>query len=134
MLETVMNPLDDFTRSVKDICNRIAVDTKRTAAITKLRMDLTSHDRQRRELFARLGERVDELRRTEQISDKGLLALLEDEFENLDRIEVKIGKTMSEIQKLNLGDYSVVEDESVGSDNKDNATDSGNLLDSFNVL
>jgi hypothetical protein len=112
--------------------NRIAVDTIRTAAITRLRMDLSGMDRQRKELFARLGERVDELRRSDRISDMGMLALLEEEFTNLDRIEKRIGETLAQIQELNLHDEdSAEEGESEGEVKEGEKGES--LLESFDV-
>lgn len=127
-----MNPLDDFTRSIKGMVNKIAVDTKRTAAITKLRMELTGLDRQRREHFSRLGEKVNELRRTNQITDAGLLGLLEIEFDNLDRVSKRMDETMTAIQELNLSDEEPGEEVESEGDGKTETPD-GSLLDSFDV-
>ncbi len=128
-----MTSIDDFTRSLKDICHRIAVDSKRTAMITKLRMELTGLDRRRREILSRLGARVDELRRTGQIHDAGLLGLLEVEFEDVDRIEKRIDATMTEIQEINLQDEeSIVEDEAPEGEEAAPAGES--MLDSFDVI
>lgn len=127
-----MSPLDDITRSIKGMYNKIAVDTKRTAAITKLRMELTGLDRQRREFFIRLGEKVNELRRTNQITDAGLLGLLEIEFDNLDRVSKRMDETMAAIQELNLSDEEPGEEVESEGDGKMEDPD-GSLLDSFDV-
>ena len=116
-----------------DLYQRLTISGRRTAAITRLRMELSGHDRQRKEYFSDLGERIDELRRSGQISDAGLLVLLEENFGNIDRINKKIQETMDAIREFNLRDSdgdqatdSVPEEEI--------SQESENLLDSFGVL
>ena len=124
---------DDFVQSIKSIANKITDDVKRTTAVTKYRMQLAGLDRQRNEVFAKLGSRVDELRRSEQILDQGFLRLLEHEFEELDRLEKQIRQTMDSIQELNLRVEAVFEE--IGRDRAEGERTSSeeNLLDSFEV-
>ncbi|HEX9744164.1 MAG TPA: hypothetical protein VGB30_01950 [bacterium] len=135
-----MSNMEEFTQSLKGIANKIAVDVKRTTAITKLRMHLTGLDRQRHEMLARLGGRVDELRRNDELLDEGLKKLLEIEFDELDKIEKRMRETMDSIQQISLqDDDDKSEDIFTGKDDKP-GEESGpevnrqeNLLDSFNV-
>lgn len=128
-----MPVFDDLTRSIRDIARRIAVDGKRTAALTRLRMELTGLDRRRKELYARLGAQVDELRRAGKLLDASLLKLLEGEFENIDRVEKSIRDTMDQIQQVNVEEIVWEEDASEGP-GREPTSRPGDLLDSFEVL
>ena len=48
------------------------MEGRRTAALTRLRMELMGLDNRRKDLFARLGERVNELKQNGQIVDRVL--------------------------------------------------------------
>jgi len=127
-----MNTLDEISKSLKDLYRRISVSGRRTATVTRLRMELAGLDRKRRETYALLGERLVELKRTGRISDAGLLALLEEEFESLERLRKRIQETMDSIQELNLQETGTDEyEEETG---EEIISESENLLDSFDVL
>ena len=128
-----MTSLDDMTRSLKELYQKLTATGKRTAALTRLRMELTGLDRQRREAFVRLGERVDDLKRSGRIFDAGLLGLLDGEFESIDRIRKKIQDTMRVIQEINLEKIEIAGDTEL-IDAGDSVNASENLLDSFEVL
>jgi len=128
-----MGTFDDITRSLKDLYRKLSVTGRKTAAVTRLRMELSGYDKQRTELFSRLGERLDELKRTNRVNDAGLLALLEPEFESIDRIRKKIQRTMDEIQQLNLVDSEAEEILELDL-NEEITVEEENLLDSFNVM
>ncbi len=128
-----MSTLDEFTRSMRDLYQRLTVSGRRAAAVTRLRMELAGLDRQRRERFGNLGERVDELRRAGAINDAGLIGLLEEDFENIDRLRKRIQETMDSIQELNL-DESYVEEVSEPATEETTREKPENLLDSFGVL
>jgi len=128
-----MTALDDITRSLKDLYQRLAVSGKKTAAITRLRMELAGLDRQRKELFGTIGERVSELRRAGQIRDVGLIGLLEHEFDSLDRLRKRIQDTMDSIQQLNLQEIELG-DLPVSAEDDEMRAESENLLNSFEVL
>jgi hypothetical protein len=128
-----MSPFKDITGSLVDLYTKLAIKGKRTALVTRLRIELSGLDKQRMELYARLGEHLDELRRVDQINDPGLLALLEGEFMSLDRLKLKIDETMNHIRDINLdggkpeGSSELVFDENP-------SVESQNLIDSFDVL
>jgi hypothetical protein len=126
-----MGKLDDLTRSLKDLAYRLTLEGKRTATVTRLRMELTGLDRRRKELFARLGERVNELRLKGQVSDAGLISLLQVEFDDLDRVAKHILETMDAIQQIHLDGPE--ESERMEPD-EEPAGRSENLIDSFDVL
>jgi hypothetical protein len=127
-----MSTADDLLRSLKDLVSRLAANGRRTAAITRLRMELTGLDRQRKELHSKLGAHVDELRRSGQLVDGGVLRLLELDFERIDRMEKSIRDTLEQIQQINL-EEPVWEDVTQETGHEP-APRSGDLLNSFEVL
>lgn len=128
-----MSPFDEITGSLKDLYQKLTIKGRRTATVTRLRIELSGLDKQRMELYARLGEHVDELRRANQINDAGLLAFLEGEFMSLDRLKMKIDDTMSHIRDINLdADQSAGSSELIFDENP--VSESQNLLDSFDVI
>lgn len=128
-----MSPFNDITGSFRGLYRKLTVKGKRTATVTRLRFELSGLDKQRTELYARLGEHLDELRQAGQINDAGLLALLDGEFMSLDRLKLKLKDTMDTIRDINLD-----EDESAGSSelifDAQPVAESQNLIDSFDVL
>jgi len=128
-----MSTFDEMTRSLGDLYQKLAVSGKRAAAVTKLRMELSGHDRERREYYSALGEKINELRRSGQISDAGLLVLLEDEFEKIDRSTRKIQETSDEIKLLNIEQSGTDEGGNIPEEFEQTG-DSENLLDSFGVI
>ena len=129
-----MASVDELLASLKVLINRLAIDGKRTAALTRLRIDLTGFDRHRRELYSKLGSRVDELRRTGHLTDPGMLGLLEEEFEEIDRVAKKIRDTMDSIQEITLGEIDLAETIMVEDEESEKPAPSGDLIDSFEVL
>jgi transcriptional regulator of heat shock response len=128
-----MGKFDEISKSFKDLYQKLSVSGRRTAAVTRLRIELSGYDKKRNELYARLGERLDELRRTDRINDAGLLSLLGSEFESIDRIRAKIQDTMDSIQQFNLEETEmegVLEFDLP----EENPEKEENLLDSFKVL
>jgi len=129
-----MSTLDDITRPVKDLYRKLAAGGKRTAAVTRLRVELAGLDKQRKELYSRLGERVDELRRSGKVIDPGLLGLLEPEFESIDRLRMKIQETMQEIREVNIHSATDEDTSEIISSEQPLMPAEENLLDSFKVL
>jgi hypothetical protein len=128
-----MSTLDDISKSLRDLYQRISVTGRRTATVTRLRMELAGLDRKRRDTYALIGERLDELKRTGRIHDAGLLGLMESEFESLDRLRKRIQETMDSIQELNLQETQADEYEE-DMESKEVISETENLLDSFDVL
>ncbi len=128
-----MSTLDDISRSFRDLYQKLSASGRRTAAVTRLRMELAGLSRQRSELFARLGEKLNELRSTGQITDAGLVAILENDFEGIERIGRKIQETMDLIQELNLQEGEAEVDGDMHYDEKISENPE-NLLDSFDVM
>lgn len=126
--------MDDFTQSVKDLTAKLSIGVRRTAAVTKLRVQLTGLDRQRNEIYQRLGSRVDELRQTGQLNDRALLMLLELEFSDIDRVESRIRETMDQIQELSLQERAEVYDYNDVNEAPAPEKKNQNLLDSFDVI
>ena len=127
-----MAKFDDITRTLRDLAQRLALEGRRTAAITRLRMELAGLDRRRKELFARLGERINDLRLNGQIVDVGLLALLQTELDDIDRVSREIQETMVSIQEINLDGMHV--DSEKPAQPAEPKEPSGGLLNSFEVM
>ena len=127
-----MAGFDEITRTLKELAQRLALEGKRTATITRLRMELAGLDRRRRELFARLGERINDLRLNGKIVDIGLLALLQAELDDIDRVSKEIQETMVNIQEINL-DGMHIESEKPTQPAEPNES-AGGLLNSFEVM
>ena len=70
------NVIDEIGLKLRDLFNHLFIEGKRTAILTRLRMELSGLDRQRKDLFAVLGERVNDLRLNGQIIDAGLMGIL----------------------------------------------------------
>ena len=128
-----MDKFEEMSKSLKDLYQKLAVTGKRAAAITRMRVELAGLDRQRRDTYSQLGEKLNELRRSGQISDAGLLVVLEGEFEKIDRVTMKIQNTSDEIKKLNLDDPDTgIPEQAEEIDVESGETE--NLLDSFGVV
>jgi hypothetical protein len=127
-----MPKIDDITRSLRDLVNRLALEGKRTATITHLRLELTRLDRRRKDLFARLGDRINELRLGGKIIDSGLLGLLQSELEDIDRVNKEIEDTLELIQEVNLEGATV--SEQVEKPDEERQKVAEGLLESFDVL
>ena len=128
-----MNKFDEMTKSLADLYQKITVTGKRAATVTRLRIELSGLDRERRDYYSALGQKVNEMRKSGQISDAGLLVILEMEFEKIDRVTRKIQDTSDEIRKLNLSDtHQDGQDESDAESMKREKSE--NLLDSFGVI
>ena len=128
-----MNKFDEMTKSLADLYQKITVSGKRAAAVTRMRIELSGLDRERRDYYSALGQKVNEMRKSGQISDAGLLVILETEFEKIDRITRKIQDTSDEIRKLNLSDTHQEGQEESDTETM-NREKSENLLDSFGVI
>ncbi len=130
-----MAALDEITQALKDLYQKLSVTGRRTAAVTRLRLELAGLDKERKEAFSRLGERVSELKRTGQIRDAGFLGLLESEFERIDRVRKKMQDTMDSIREINLQEMEAATTDELSFELDDKAVGkSENLLDSFEVL
>jgi len=128
-----MNKFDEMTKSLADLYQKITVSGKRAAAVTRMRIELSGLDRERRDYYSALGQKVNEMRKSGQISDAGLLVILEMEFDKIDRITRKIQDTSDEIRKLNLSDtHQEGQEESDAESMKREKSE--NLLDSFGVV
>lgn len=117
-------------KAIRDAARKLAMEGRRTATVTRLRMELSSLDRKRRELLARLGEHVNDLRQNGQIADAGLLGLLQADFDDIDRINREIHQTLESIQSVSLTGAEPEERAPAASEQKP----SESLLDSFEVL
>jgi len=127
-----MGKIRKIKRSIEELAQRTAKDCKRTLAITRLRMELAALDRRRKELFARLGERVNELRMKAQILDVGLLGLLQPEFDDIDRLDKEIQDTLEMIQEVSLEGFESASETEGAEKPRDSSAVS--LLDSFEVI
>lgn len=128
-----MSLFDDISVSIRELYRKLAYSGRRTATITRLRIEMSGLDKQRMEIYSKLGEHVDELRRVGQINDTGLVGLLEGEFMSLDRVKIKITETMDTIRNLNIDEASREESSELIIDDEPVAG-SQNLIDSFEVL
>ena len=132
MSDTPINKLDELGVTLRDLFNRAAIEGKRTVVLTRLRMEMSGLDRQRKELFASLGDKVNDLRLNGKIIDAGLIGLLQSDFEDIDRMTMKITDPVESIQRVSL--------EFAESSRKTNrppeepSANTGGLLDSFQVL
>jgi hypothetical protein len=127
-----MPKIDDISRSFRDLVSRLALEGKRTATITHLRVELTGLDRRRKDLFARLGDRINELRLNGKIIDTGLLGLLQSELDDIDRVNKEIQETLDLIQEVNLEGMAVSEQVEKSEGAPQEVAEG--LLDSFEVL
>jgi hypothetical protein len=130
MSDGTANKLDEIGLMLKDLFNHLSVEGKRTAVLTRLRIELSGLDRQRRELYSKLGDKVNDLRMNGKIIDAGLVGLLQGEFEEIDRMTMKVNETMESIQKVNLEGREPSE-EPPGGEEPEKSQEG--LLDSFQV-
>jgi hypothetical protein len=132
MSDAQVNKLDEFGATLRDLFNRATVEGKRTVVLTRLRMEMSGLDRQRKELFSSLGDKVNDLRLNGKIIDTGLMGLLQSDFEDIDRMTMKISDTMDSIQRVSL-EYAE-SSETKGPPPEEPLKGTGGLLDSFQVL
>lgn len=128
-----MSKFNSISASIRELYRKLALSGRRTATIARLRIELSGLDKQRMEIYSKLGEHVDELRRVGQINDTGLLGLLEGEFMSLDRVKIKINETMDTIRNLNIDETDREESSELIID-EEPVAGSQNLIDSFEVL
>lgn len=105
-----MSQLDDFAASIKKLGRKLSFEGRRTANLARLKMDLKSLDIQRRDVRARLGEKVYDLKRRRSIKDEWLLENLGAQFEELDDLERKTRNVLELIQKESMNFDSDVKD------------------------
>ena len=133
-----MSAFDDMTKSIRDVYKRLAISGKRAAAVTRLRLELSGLDRERRDLYSSLGQKINDLRLSGSISHQNILGVLETDFEKVDRVGRKIEDTMEAIRNLSID----TDPESKSGQEKEKPEEhlslpeggnSENLLDSFGV-
>lgn len=106
----VMSQLDDLAASIKKLGRKLSFEGRRTANLARLKMDLKSIDIQRRDVRARLGEKVYDLKKRKAIKDDGLLENLGEQFDELDELEKKTKNILELIQKESMNYDSDVKD------------------------
>ena len=106
----VMSQLDDLAASIRKLGRKLSFEGRRTANLARLKMDLKSIDIQRRDVRARLGEKLYDLKKRKAIKDDGLLENLGEQFDELDDLERKTRNILELIQKESMSYDSDVKD------------------------
>ena len=105
-----MSQLDDLAASIRKLGRKLSFEGRRTANLARLKMDLKSIDIQRRDVRARLGEKLYDLKKRKAIKDDGLLENLGEQFDELDDLERKTRNILELIQKESMSYDSDVKD------------------------
>jgi CRISPR/Cas system-associated protein Cas5 (RAMP superfamily) len=105
-----MSQLDDLAASIRKLGRKLSFEGHRTANLARLKMDLKSLDIQRRDVRARLGEKLYDLKRRRSIKDEWLLENLGEQFDELDDLERKTRNILDLIQKESMSFDSEVKD------------------------
>jgi hypothetical protein len=110
LLGCVMSQLDDLAASIRKLGRKLSFEGRRTANLARLKMDLKSIDIQRRDVRARLGEKLYDLKKRKAIKDDGLLENLGEQFDELDDLEKKTKNILELIQKESMNHDSDIQD------------------------
>jgi hypothetical protein len=105
-----MSQLDDLAASIRKLGRKLSFEGHRTANLARLKMDLKSIDIQRRDVRARLGEKLYDLKKRKAIKDDGLLENLGEQFDELDDLERKTKNILELIQKESMNYDSDIKD------------------------
>lgn len=127
-----MSQVDDLKKYIKRVFRHLHLESRRTAAVTRLRFDLNALEHRRRHQFSRLGERLNELRINGRILDAGLVSLLQAEFDEIDRVNSQIQNTIQLIKEINQSQES--ESSDLIFETESEISEKGTLIDSFQVL
>jgi hypothetical protein len=102
---------DEIKSTLKDFFRRLFHESRRTAILAKLRLELKSLEYKKREANARLGEKLYDLHKRKVVRDEFLSETLFEQFEELEDIEKKAINLLEEIQKVTLMEYEYLKNE-----------------------